>query len=61
MMNIKSDYETTGKLYPKLHAYDANNDDVWLTTTCQFKTMKKFKSYLADVFPGVDIKIEKAS
>lgn len=62
---FKSDYQETGKLYPKLDSYRVLEDPKgfldYMGSSCQFKTKKKFKAWLL-CFPeyqGLNIKIIK--
>lgn len=49
---IKSDYQLTGKLYPKIDIYIVSylgfryKDPVYWASTCQFKTQKAFKAFI---------------
>ena len=43
---MKTDYETTGKLYPKLHAYVRGE---YFGTSEQFKTAQNYKLWLCQV------------
>jgi hypothetical protein len=48
-LEIKSDYQVTGKLYPKLDAYAVYHHPdrlFYLGSSCQFKTQKNYKKWL---------------
>lgn len=63
---MKTDYEKTGKLYAKLDAYvienpPYNEHSFYLGSSCQFKTMKGYLSWLKaqSKFMGLVLKIRK--
>lgn len=61
----KTDYWETGKLYPKLNAYillgegGLNEEYIYVFSSCQFRTQKRFKEYVSTKYPRHKIKIEK--
>lgn len=65
--HIKSDYELTGKLYDKLDAYlishrpESEGVYIYMGSSCQFKTMKKYKALLLAAYGDhLDVRIVKA-
>lgn len=66
---MNTDYETTGKLYPKLEAYTKGNASqampdtaalYYFGSTVQFKTCKGFKAFLEQRHKGHGFKVSKA-
>jgi hypothetical protein len=65
---MKSDYQETGKLYPKLDAYMFYFDEEaypaldYLGSSCQFKTQKKYYAWLKqqDEYKHLPIRIKRA-
>lgn len=64
---MQSDFEKTGRLYPKLEAYKygivpGGRTPGWnyFGSTAQFKTCKNFVAFLADKYPGEKFKAHKA-
>lgn len=61
----QTDYYETGKLYPKLNAYMTSRRTesfgvvIYMGSSCQFKTKKRYKNWLLEQYPNLDIKIEK--
>lgn len=53
---IKSDYQLTGNMYPKLDCYmisqrpETFGVEIYMGSSCQFKTQKKFKQYMLHVY-----------
>jgi len=64
-MSIQSDTNKTGNLYLKLDAFCLAQVDrysqVWgyMCSSCQFRTMKGFKEFLEQRYPGREIEIRR--
>lgn len=64
---MKSDYQETGKLYPKLDSLavlqrpECKGVEIYLGSSCQFRTQKKYKAWLLnqEEFKHLKIKIVK--
>lgn len=69
---MRSDFERTGRLYPKLDAYsvihlmdapvDEDVKEIYLASSNQWATQKAFKEFMQQQpeFLGLNIKIRKA-
>jgi hypothetical protein len=66
---MKTDYETTGKLYKKLEAYTKGNASqampdssalYYFGTSVQFKSCKSFKAFLEQKHKGHFFTVHKA-
>lgn len=66
---MQTDYQTTGKLYPKLEAYIEGNCTqampypehlYYFGSSIQFRTCKGFKAYLESLYPNKRIEVSRA-
>lgn len=69
-MNItersKSDSYHTGRLYAKFDAYFVSKRPecygavIYMGSSCQFKTRKRYKNWLNELYPHLDINVVKS-